>query len=58
MGIFFIKFSLRNKSDNFHWVPVDMYGVAQPAFKEKLLTKLVRACSKENLPLLVGGDFC
>jgi hypothetical protein len=54
---FFIEFRLRNKSDNFQWVLVAVYGAAQPAFKDKFLTELVQTCSNENLPLLVGGDF-
>ena len=33
------------------------FGAAQPAFRNKLLTEMVQACSKEKLPLLVGGDF-
>ena len=38
---------------------VAVYGAAQPKFKEAFLTELVNTCSKESLPLLVGGggDF-
>ena len=56
-GDFFIKFHLRNRSDDFHWCLVAVYGEAQLEFKEKFLTKLVQACRKVSLPLLVGGDF-
>jgi hypothetical protein len=56
-GDFFVKFRLRNKKDDFKWVLVAVYGVAQPEFKESFLTELVQSCSKENLPLCVGGDF-
>jgi exonuclease III len=56
-GDFFIKFRLRNKKDDFHWVLVAVYGAAQPEYKEVFLTELVQACSKEKLPLCVGGDF-
>jgi exonuclease III len=56
-GEFFIKFQLRNRTDDFHWCLVAVYGAAQPEFKEQFLTELVQACSKVSLPLLVGGDF-
>ena len=56
-GDFFVKFKLRNKRDNFKWVLVAVYGVAQPEFKEKFLVELVQTCDKEKLPILVGGDF-
>ena len=56
-GDYFVKFRLRNKVDNFHWVLVAVFGAAQPSFKENFLTELVQACNKEKLPLLLGGDF-
>jgi hypothetical protein len=56
-GDFFVKFRLRTKKDDFKWVLVAVYGAAQPEFKESFLTELVQSCSKENLPLCVGGDF-
>ena len=56
-GDYFVKFRLRCKKDSFQWVLVAVYGATQPNFKEKFLTKLVWTCSKEKLPLLVGGEF-
>jgi hypothetical protein len=56
-GDFYVKFWLRNKNDNFQWVLVAVYGAAQPEFKEIFLTELVHACIKENLPIVLGGDF-
>jgi hypothetical protein len=56
-GDFFVKFRLRNRKDDFKWVLVAVYGAAQPEFKESFLTELVQSCSKENIPLCVGGDF-
>jgi exonuclease III len=35
---------------------VEVYGAAQPEFKEKFLTELDEHAEK-SLPLLVGGDF-
>lgn len=34
-----------------------VYGAAQPEFKEIFLIELVHACIKENLPIVLGGDF-
>lgn len=56
-GDFCVKFRLRNRSDNFQWILMAVYGAAQPEFKEIFLTELVHACSKENAPILLGGDF-
>ena len=56
-GDFYVKFLLRNKKDGFQWILVAVYGAAQPEFKETFLTELVHACSKESLPILLGGDF-
>lgn len=56
-GEFFIKFHLKNRSNDFHWCLVAVYRAAQPEFKEKFLIKLVQACRKVSLPLLIGGKF-
>lgn len=50
-----MKFKLRNKKDDFKWVWVAVYGAAQPIFKEKSLTKVVQACNKKKLPIMMGG---
>jgi hypothetical protein len=36
---------------------VAVYGSPQPDQKESFLAELVRMCSHENLPLLMGGDY-
>lgn len=56
-GNFYVKFYLRNIKDDFRWILVAVYGAAQPEFKEALLAELVQRCSKENIPILIGGDF-
>ena len=38
-------------------VLVAVYGAAQPAFKEQFLTELVQPCSKENIPMIIGGGY-
>jgi hypothetical protein len=43
--------------DSFEWALVAVYGLAQPAYKESFLSELVRICSHENLPLIVGDDY-
>jgi hypothetical protein len=56
-GGFYVKFKLRSRTEDFKWILVAVYGAAQPEYKESFLTELVHACSKESLPLLIGGDF-
>ena len=36
---------------------VSVYGPAQPDLKEKFLTELVQLCTKETIPIAIGGDF-
>src|SRR6266508_3833486 len=56
-GDFFIKFHLCNKSDNFKWILMAVYGPAQDDFKTAFLAELVRTCQENLLPPLIGGDF-
>jgi hypothetical protein len=56
-GDYFVKFKLRSRKDDFKWILVGVYGAAQPEYKESFLTELVQECSRENLPILIGGDF-
>ena len=56
-GEFFIKFHLRNKSDNFKWILMAVYGPAQDDFKPAFLAELVRTCQQNPVPTLIGGDF-
>jgi exonuclease III len=57
LGSFHVKLLLRNKSDNFEWVLVDVYGAAQEADKNIFLQELVQTCNVGNIPIMVGGDF-
>jgi hypothetical protein len=50
-----VKFRLRDRSSDFKWVLVAVYGAAQPEFKESFLIELVQSCCNENLPLCIGG---
>ena len=34
---------------------VSLYGAAQQQYKEAFLTELVQLCTKETLPILIGG---
>jgi hypothetical protein len=52
-----VKFHLVNKSGEFEWSLVVVYGAAQEAQKGEFLPELVRMCKNDNLPMLVGGDF-
>lgn len=56
-GDHFIKFHVISKVDGFRWALMTVYGAVQQEFKTEFLSELVRSCSDESLPLLVGGDF-
>ena len=56
-GDFFVKFTLRCKSDGFKFVLYTVYGLAQYQNKEAFLVELANICSKESLPYLIGDDF-
>ncbi|KAJ1297557.1 hypothetical protein BS78_01G385700 [Paspalum vaginatum] len=54
-GEFYIKFHLCNRTDNFKWILMAVYGPAQDEIKSAFLTELVRACQHNPLPTLIGG---
>jgi hypothetical protein len=54
-GDFYVKFHVRNKVDGFQWILVAVYGAAHEEYKEAFLVELVNSCSKESLPMLIGG---
>ena len=54
-GEYHIKFHLRNKSDNFLWSLVAVYGAAQEEFKSAFLKELVNTCRDNSHPMLIGG---
>ena len=56
-GEFYIKFHVRNKTDDVQWCIVAVNGAAQEEYKESFLTELVNACSRDSLPMVIGGDF-
>ena len=56
-GNSFFKFHLRNKSDDFKWILMAIYGLAQDEFKTAFLSEMVRTCQQNPLPTLIGGDF-
>jgi exonuclease III len=56
-GDYYAKFHICNKSDNFKWALVVVYGPAQEEHKESFLAKLLNMCSHENLPLVMDGDY-
>jgi hypothetical protein len=56
-GDYCVKFYLCNKDDSFKWALSVVYGLAHDDEKTIFLTELVSMCSRESLPLLIGGDF-
>jgi hypothetical protein len=55
MGIFFVKFHLNNKGDNFKLALVCVYGPVQVDYKAQFLTELANFGARERLPILIGG---
>jgi hypothetical protein len=53
----YIKFHLCNKSNDFKWTLVVVFGPAQDEWKGNFLAELVHICNHENLPLLMGGYY-
>ncbi|CAD6255780.1 unnamed protein product [Miscanthus lutarioriparius] len=56
-GDFYVKFTLRCKSNDFKFVLYTVYGPAQIQNKNAFLVELANTCSKESLPYIIGGDF-
>jgi hypothetical protein len=44
-GNFFMKFKIKNKSDNFEWNLIAVYGAAQ---EDRFLQELVQICNAET----------
>jgi exonuclease III len=56
-GVFFIRFKLRLTQEDYKFNLISVYGPAQQEQKSDFLAELVRTCSKDSLPILLGGDF-
>jgi hypothetical protein len=56
-GDFHVKLHIRNKSDNFIWSLVAIYGAAQEEFKADFLREMVNLAKDNPHPILIGGDF-
>jgi hypothetical protein len=56
-GDFFIRFKVRHREDDFKFNLISVYGPAQMDQKSHFLSEVVRVCSKEALPIVIGGDF-
>jgi len=48
---------LRHKEVDFKFNLISVYGPAQLDLKMQFLSELVRVCSKDTLPIVIGGDF-
>jgi hypothetical protein len=56
-GDFHVKLHIRNKSDNFIWSLVTVYGAAQVEHKAAFLRELVNLAKDNPYPIIIGGDF-
>jgi hypothetical protein len=56
-GDFYIRFKVRHKEEDFRFSLIAVYGLVQAEHKSYFLSEMVRVCSKEALPIIIGGDF-
>jgi hypothetical protein len=56
-GDFHIKLDMRNKSDDFIWSLVSVYGAAQGVHKHAFLQEMVNLANNTLHPIIIGGDF-
>jgi hypothetical protein len=56
-GDFFIRFKVRHRQQDYKINLVSVYGPVQSEHKAHFLSEVVRVCSKESLPIIIGGDF-
>jgi hypothetical protein len=54
-GDFYVKFTLRCKSNDFKFTLYTVYGPAQIQNKNAFLVELANTCSKETIPYIIGG---
>jgi exonuclease III len=56
-GDLYIRFKVRHKEDDFRFNLIIVYGPVQVEHKSHFLPEMVRVCSKDALPIIIGGDF-
>jgi hypothetical protein len=56
-GIFFSSVKIRNRSDNFYWEVINVYGPVKHELKDQFLHELYKKIQDSDVPLMVGGDF-
>jgi exonuclease III len=54
---YFIGCLIRNRLTNFRFKILNVYGPAQHELSMEFILDLSNFCSKESLPILMGGDF-
>jgi len=57
MGSFFLAVLIRNRSSNFRFWVLNIYGPAQHSFSGDFVSEVKDFCANESLPILMGGDF-
>jgi hypothetical protein len=54
-GEFHVKLHIRNKTNNFTWSIVVVFGAAQDVFKADFLREMVNRAKDKAYPILIGG---
>jgi hypothetical protein len=57
IGEFYVSMVLRNRTSNFRWELIIVYGPAQHDKSMDFIAELSRKCLFATLPLVFGGDF-
>jgi hypothetical protein len=57
IGEYFISLVVRQRTTNFIWVLMTVYGLAQLELSRDFIAKLSRKCMTISLPIVMGGDF-
>jgi hypothetical protein len=57
MGVYYVRFLIASKKDNFTWNLVVVYGDAQQNGKPNFLVELVNVIRRSTYPILITGGF-
>jgi exonuclease III len=57
IGDYFISLVVRQRTSNFRWELMTVYGSAQHDMSRDFIAELSRKCMSISLPVVMGGDF-
>jgi hypothetical protein len=57
VGEFYISMVLRNRTSNYRWEMIMVYGQTHNDRSRDFIAEMSRKCMVATLPLIMGGDF-